>query len=175
MIKKSFAFVLLLCTLVFNQPLAQAATESKKVYSGYLHQLALHKKPFWQVFGSKDFPKQDAIDFNRSCTIEFDYPDGYSNQQVVKIPRKLKYILRFKGEPAFKKYVIHVFSNDFQDYTIDPLTEGKDNGIEGEHHFSDAHIIYMILSHAEVDHLEIASADDETKAKYVLDKFEIHE
>lgn len=173
MIKSLFAVIFLLFVTAFNIPAAQASVEGIKIYSGFLHQTTIHKRPFWDVFFSKDFPKQDAADQDRSCAIEFRSPYLYSDQPVAQVPGSLTYVVKFKGEPAFKKFFIKIFSNDDQEYIIDPATEGKTIGLGGEHHLTDDHLIFLILSHDEISHMELISAEGNTNDKYVLDQLEI--
>lgn len=186
MVKVSSTVILIFLFISVNLTLAHAGQGYVKAYSGYYHNISLKtKRPFWHIFFSSSFPRQEEVLHDRKCIIEFKSPIPFSNQTVTVVPEKLTYLIKFKnsGAPAqggpkmkkapFKNPVINIYTIDDQEYTIDPGAEGKQVGISGEHHIFDSYLIYLILG-SEIDHIEVASSSTDVKDKYVLDKYEIH-
>jgi len=160
MIKAFSAFILLFLIpagLIF----AQGSPEGIKIYSGYLNQ--------------KGKAYQHGPDADRkSCSIEFDSPVAFSHQSVSDIPGQLSYFIRFKNGPGFSKFIIKIFTDSEEEYTVDPDSEGKQVGINDEHHIFDAYLIYLILG-TDIDHLEVINSIGNKPERYVLDKVEVHD
>lgn len=185
MARVTSAVILSFFLLAVNQSFAQKLIGGSKVFSGPLHHFSVEsKKPFWHVFLSKSFPKQDIIVKDWQCFIEFKSPIPFSNQSVSVLPEHLNYRVKFRNDPisspadlinendVFEKYIIKIYSTDDQEYTIDPQAEGQKTDINGEHQIFDSYLIYLILG-KEIDHIEILGASG-NQDKYVLDKLEIH-
>jgi hypothetical protein len=185
MIKFFSAVILLFLLMPVNPSFAQASTGGIKVYSGYFHQFKVESQnTFWHSLFSPTFPKQDNIVPDMECTIEFKSPIPFHRQPVTEVPKELSYIVKFKNtrevvldNSALKrKFIINIYTNDDQEYSIDPEAEGGQIGLNEEHHIVDSYLIYLILGTGNINHLEIASpSPDLIKDKYVLDKFEIHD
>jgi hypothetical protein len=100
------------------------------------------------------------------------------------VPKEISYIVKFKttGDTVVdnaalkRKFVINIYTNDDQQYSIDPDEEGAQIGPNDVHQITDSYLIYLILGKDSINHIEIASpSPDLMKDKYVLDKFEIHD
>jgi hypothetical protein len=157
MIKALSTVILLLFVIPLDLSFAQGAVKGVKIYSGYLYQRGANPK---------------ASDMQ--CSVEFDSPFSFSRQSVSVLPDHLTYFIRFKNAPQFSKFVIIIYTNDDEEYVIDPSSEGKQVGINDEHHIFDSYLIYEILG-SEINHLEIASTSGKDKGKYVLDQVEVHD
>lgn len=173
---KAFSTVILLLVLMpVNVSFAQSKDDygSSKIYSGYLHQHQDKiKGSLWHtLFGNKASKqnKQDAPD--SQCTIEFKSPISFAHQMVAQLPEELSYFIKFNNG-YFKKFIIKIYTNDDEEYTIDPDAEGKQVGINDEHHIFDSYLIYLILGQ-DIDHLEVVGPSEDDKDKYILDKLEI--
>ena len=151
--KAFLAIVLLVLLAPLDLPFAQEVPKGVKIYSGYLFQHGAKKTSL--------------------CTIEFHSPVSFSHESVAVIPEELTYFIKFKNDPAFGKFLIKVFTGYDEEYTIDPDSEGKQAGINDEHHIFDQYLIYVILG-SDITHLELISPVN-NQAKYVLDKLEIHD
>jgi hypothetical protein len=187
MIKAFFTVILLLFMVPIDLSFAQVAPEGSKIYSGYLHQYdAKNKASFWHaLFGAKS-PKKEDVVLDSQCSVEFQGPISSSHQPVAVMPEELTYLIRFKNGPqfsqadsikekdAFEKFSIKIYTNDDEEYSIDPDAEGKQVGINDEHHIFDSYLIYLILG-SDINHLEIVSSSDDDQDKYVLDKLEVHD
>jgi len=186
---KAFPRVILLFFLIPScLSLAQEASGGSKVYSGYLHQYVVKTQPsFWHSLFGAPAHKQEEILQDRQCSVEFKSAVAFSHESVSVVPGKLSYFIRFtnsglasksepiKGADAFDKFVIKIYTNDDQEYLIDPQSEGKQVAIDGEHRIFDQYLIYLILG-TSIDHLEIISSIGGDKPdKYVLDKLEVHD
>jgi len=155
MIKALSAVIILFLLIQVEVAHAQgAAVGGIKTYSGYFYQ----KKSVFQ---------------DKSCSIEFKSPVSFSRQAVSVIPEQLSYFVRFKNA-AFQKFLIKIYANDGEEYSIDPDAEGRQVGINDEHHIADDYLIYLILG-TDIHHLEIVSPSGDAKGKYVLDKLEIRD
>jgi hypothetical protein len=174
MIKVFFAIILIALVTPVELTFAQGAPRGIKIYSGYLQLGDTSKGAFWRsLFGVKS-PKPEEVDHDRQCTIEFQSPVSFSSQSVDIIPEQLAYFIRFKNEPRFSKFIIKIYTNNDEEYTIDPDSEGKQVGINDEHHILDSYLIYLILGTG-INHLEIVSPSGNGQDKYVLDKLEIQD
>lgn len=172
MIKVFFTGILLLVLLPAEWSIAQEPLGHVKIFSGYLHKHAARgKTSLWHaLFGPKS-SRQEQVDQNRGCSIEFLNPDGFSHEPSDVIPRQLSYLIKFKNA-GFDKFTIKIYTNDGDDYSIDPNAEGGQVGINDEHHVFDSYTIYLILG-TDINHLEIVTPAGDEGDKYVLDKLEI--
>jgi len=174
-IKAFFTVILLFFLIPAGLSFAQLENEGpSKIYSGYWHQYPSKSKvSFWHsLFGKKSAKQWDDI-YDRQCSVEFKSPTSFSHEPVSQLPGQLTYFIKFKNV-AFKKFIIKIYTNDDQEYSIDPDAEGKQVGINDAHHIFDSYLIYLILGQ-DIDHLEIASPAGNDKSKYVLDKLEIQD
>ena len=175
MIKALSTGILLLSLLPVDMSLAQAGPGAVKIYSGYLYEQGVKPKgSFWHALFGPKVPKRDVVAQDMQCSIEFHSSVSFSYQAVTVVPEKLTYFIRFKNEPRFPKFNIKIYTNDDQDYTIDPDSEGKQVGLNDEHHIFDSYLIYVILG-SSINHLEIVSTSGGVPDKYILDKVEIHD
>jgi len=167
------SFLLVTSSFSFAQSKEHGAS---KTYSGYFHQSTLKSKgSFWQQFFGKKPVKQEQPVNDRQCFLEFKSPVSFAHQPVIQVPDKLAYVIRFEGHARpFEKFIIKIYSNDDQEYEIDPNAEGKQVGINEEHHIFDTYLIYLILGQG-IDHIEIVSPSGDSQGKYVLDKSEIRD
>ena len=184
---KAFSTVILLFFLIpADLSFAQSENDwASKIYSGYLHQYAPKSRgTFWRAFFGKKSTKQEGDAHDRQCSIEFKSPISFSHQSVYQLPNELTYFIKFKNvgelsqdnsikeKDVFEKFIIKIYTNDDQEYSIDPYAEGKQVGINDEHHIFDSYLIYLILG-PDIDHLEVVSSAGDDKGRYVLDKLEI--
>ncbi len=166
MFKVFSASVLLFLLIPVDFSFAQSRDDwASKTYSGYLHQ-----------------DQKDVHD--RQCFIEFKSPVPFTHQLIAQVPEELTYSISFKdsgkisqgnsikGKGAFEKFVIKIYTNDGQEYSIDPDAEDKQIGTNDEHHIFDSYLVYLILGQ-DINHLEVVSLSGRGKDKYVLDKLEI--
>jgi len=170
------AVILLLFLISADLSFSQGAPRGIKIYSGYLHQFGVkNKTSFWhELFGAKSSAQGEVVP-DSQCSIEFQSPVSFSHQSVAVIPSALTYFIRFKNGPQeFGKFIIKIYTNDDEEYSIDPDAEGKQVGINDGHHIFDAYLIYLILG-TDINRLEIVSLSGEDKDKYVLDKLEIQD
>ena len=84
---------------------------------------------------------------DRQCSIEFRSPISFSHQSVAVIPEELTYFISFKNGPrssqansikekdVFEKFIIKIYTNDDEEYSIDPDTDGKQVGLSLIHIF----------------------------------------
>jgi len=179
MIKVFSTVILLLFLISADQSFAQGA-KGIKIYSGYLYQQNVqHKTSFWHgIFGVKSPKKVEAV-HDRQCFIEFRSPVSFSHQTVAVIPEQLTYVIRFNdgarpSQGAFEKFIIKIYTNDDEEYSIDPDAEGRQVGINDEHHIFDSYLIYLI-SGSDINHLEIVNPSGNDQDKYILDKLEVHD
>jgi hypothetical protein len=177
MIKAFSTVILLLFLIPADLSFAQVNAGGTKIYSGYLHHYSVKgKRSFWQVlFGTKPHPQEEVV-HDRQFSIEFKSPVSFNHQSVSVLPEQLTYLIRFKNGPgsSFEKFIIKIYTNDDEEYSIDPASEGKQVGINNEHHIFDSYLMYLILG-SNIDHLEIMSSSAGEKDKYVLDKLEIRD
>ena len=172
---KGFTTVIL---LFFLFPVGLSSAQSQedwatKDYSGYLLQdhLKTHQSLWHLIFKKK--VHQAPLVHNWFCSVEFKSPISFTHQSVAQLPEEISYFIKFKnGEQFFKKFIIKIYSNDDQEYLIDPDGEGRQIGVSDEHHIYDPYLIYLLLG-SEINHLEIVNQADDGKDKYVLDKLEI--
>lgn len=180
------AVILLFLVIPIDSSFAQKENDwASKIYSGYLHQNnASNKGSLWHaLFGKKSIPKkEDGSQWQ--CSVEFNSPVSFTHQLVTQLPDELTYFIKFKNGSQnskgnsvkegclFKKFTIEFYTNDDQEYSIDPDAEGKQIGINDEHHIYDSYMIYLILGQT-IDHLEIVSSSRDEKDRYILDKLEI--
>jgi hypothetical protein len=153
---------------------AQETSGAVKIYSGYLYQVNKPKVSIWHSLFGPQSHKQEASPQDRECSIEFHSAVSFQYDAVTVVPKKLTYFIKFKNEPPFSKFNIKIYTNDEEDYTIDPDSEGRQVGLNDEHHIYDAYLIYLILG-SNINHIEIVSASSRDQDKYVLDKVEIHD
>ena len=150
-----------------------------------MHQPSKTKASFWHGFFSARPSKLEEVVYNWPCSIEFKSPIPFSHQPVTAIPESLTYLIKFNKdggtqtdsikENGFEKFVIKIYTNNDDEYTLDPNAEGKQVGIDDEHHIFDSYLIYLILG-STIDHLEIVNPSGrDGQKKYVLDKLEIHD
>lgn len=187
MIKAFLTASLLLFLVPVDLSFAQGTPGGSKIYSGYLHQYdTKNKGSFWHaLFGPKS-PKKEEVVLDRQCSVEFQGPISFSHQPVSVIPEELTYLIRFKNgsqpsqsnsikeKDTFDKFSIKIYTNDDEQYSIDPDAEGKQVAINDEHHIFDSYLIYLILG-SDINHLEIVSSSADDQDKYVLDKLEVHD
>jgi hypothetical protein len=186
MIKTFLTAIILLFLIPAEFSFSQAAPVSIKIYSGYLHHNVKSKASLWHtLFGARS-DKQEEVLYDRQCWVEFKSPVSFLHRPVVIMPERLTYFIRFKNglqsSPANAlkengpsgKIIIKIYTNDDQQYSLDPGSEGKQVGINDGHHIFDAYLIYLILG-STIDHLEITSPSGEDHDKYVLDKLEIQD
>jgi len=158
MIKAFPTLILLFLLIPFHVSFGQTPNDwASKVYSGYLHQ-------------DKKKAKEDLSQVQ--CSIEFKSPIPFTHQVVNQLPQELSYFIKFKNSFRFKDFAIVIYSNDGQDFTIDPEAEGKQVGINDEHHIYDTYLIYLILGE-NINHLEIVSTSQQDKDRYILDKVQV--
>jgi len=178
---------LLICLLMpLESSFAQTISfKHKKIYSGYLHEYNLKiKKPFWKAIFSPTFPKQEEIAYDMQSFVEFRSPVSFAHQPVTEIPRELTYTIRFSNSEefsrdfaineriAFEKPLIKIYTDDDQEYTIDPSEEGKQLHSAQEHHITDTYLVYLILGGG-INHIEVVSTMAHVHDKYILDQLEI--
>ena len=151
---KVFLAGILLVSLPLSHCLAQSDGGYKKAYSGYLlaragwNKMKLHQES--------------------QCSVEFHIPPEFTKGSSYVLPERLSYFIKFKN-PGFEKFFIKVYTNDGQDYTIDPYAEGSQVNINDEHHIVDSYLIYLILG-TSIGRLEIQSSAGEEGDRYILDK-----
>ncbi len=186
MIKEISAVILLFFLIQFYPGTARSEDDqASKIYSGYFHQIDHDRKgSLWHNLFGQHSGKQEADFPDRQCSVEFKSPVSFTHQQVTQMPDELGYFIRFKdvgkrgnginGNGVFEKFFIKVYTNDDQVYTIDPQDEGKQVGIEDEHHIFDSYLIYVVLGQ-DIDHLEVVGPGGEVKGRYILDKLEVQD
>jgi len=166
--------VILLILMPVNMSFAQSQHDwSSKIYSGYLHQHQdKSKDSFWHtLFGHQPAnPKNEDVP-DSQCTIEFKSPVPFAHEMVVQQPEELSYFIKFKNG-VHKRFIIKIYTDDDEEYSIDPDAEGRQVGVNDEHHIFDAYLIYLILGQ-DIDHLEVVGPSEDDKDKYILDKLEI--
>lgn len=67
--------------------------------------------------------------------------------------------------PSFEKFIIKIYTNDEEEYSITPEPDGK---------LFDAYLIYLLLGR-DINHLEVISASGSEQDKYILETVEIHD
>src|SRR5665213_3069025 len=144
-----------------------------KTYFGHLHHYAQSHGSFWHVlFGKRSISKDEEIG-SQACSIEFKSPLAFAHESVTQMPDELAYVIKFKDGPGvFKKFIIKIYTNNGEDYTVDPDEAGKEIGSNGDHHIFDTYLIYLILGQ-DINHFEIISRDGNNNDKYILDQWEI--
>ena len=170
---KGFAGILFVLLLGFSvSSFAQADQGSLKVYSGYLHLRAEHQSTtIWHALFGARAAKKPVVDQDRQCAIEFHSPTRFTHQSADVIPQELTYFIKFK-KAGFERFEIKVYTNDGEDYTIDPNAEGRQVGVNDAHHIFDSYLIYLILG-SDINHLEVVTPAGDEGDKYILDKLEI--
>jgi hypothetical protein len=170
-----FFVILLFLLLPLDFSFAKSHDDwARKIYSGYLHQDNVkNHASFWRALLGKKPPKHDADVSVRRCSIEFKSPIPFSHQLVAEMPAELTYFIRFNPPvPSFHQLTIKIYTNDDEEYSIDPAAEGKQAGINDEHHLFDPYLVYLILGQ-DINHLEVINSSGDENDKYVLDKLEI--
>lgn len=173
--KNFSAIIFLLFLLSGDLSYAQLNGGVIKIYSGSLHKdnSKSHQSFLNALFGER--PPREQLDRDMVCSLEFQCPTGAFPQPVVVIPDQLTYFIRFNNpqqKNVLGKYIIKIYTNDGEEYLLDPNTEGKGAGLKKEHHIYDPYLIYLILGQ-DINHFEIVSSSGDSKDKYVLDKLEI--
>jgi len=186
MVRAFLAVILLFLLIPVDRSYAQAGGPGGvKIYSGYLRQYSPGSEmSFWKgLFGMSPSQKGKEIQ-ERQCSVEFKSPVSFSHQPVDILPKQLTYMVTFKNEPFppedksikpkddFGPFLIKVYSDDDQEYTLDPRAEGKQIGINEEHPIFDSYLIYLVLG-SKIDHIEIVSTSGVDLDKYLLDKLEV--
>ena len=175
---KAFFAVILLCLLVpVDLSWAQASPKGIKIYSGHLYQKDTNTEAsFWHSLFGVQSSKRTEVVGDRQCSIEFRSPISFSHQSVTVLPDQLTYVIRFQKDPpsSLENSAINIYTNDDEEYSIDPNSEGKQVGINDEHHLFDAYLVYLILGQ-NIDHLEFVTSSGAGQNKYVLDKLEVHD
>jgi hypothetical protein len=176
-IKVVFLLLLMLGTFAY----AEGSATSTRVYSGYLHKYnsKSHRSFLGAIFGAKPAPEQ--VNQDNICSLEFRCPASNPRQPTVVVPEALTYFIRFSAPkgPSFQqdnvsgKLIIKIYANDGEEYLLDPDSEGKKDGLKGEHHLYDMYLIYLILSQS-INHFEVVSVSASSQDIYVLDKLEIN-
>jgi len=186
MIKAISTVILLLFLMPSGISLAQEPPASIKIYSGYLHfYRAKNKHSFLDYLFFSRLQNQEEVDQEQQCSIEFRSSVPFSQEEVSVVPEKISYFIKFKNSHAsdsdsssqknnpFDKFMIIIYTNDDEEYSIDPEAEGKQIGIGDEHHIFDSYLIYTILGKA-ITHLEIVNPSGHNdQNKYILDKVEV--
>jgi len=150
-----------------------------KIYSGRLHQDNSKDHSFLNsIFGGKSSKKDNNEE--ATATLEFKSPSSLAHQPMVEVPVALTYWVKFRRaqDPSSQrkdvlgKFVVKIYTNDGEDYLLDPNAEGQPAGPDGEFHTYDSYLIYLMLGQ-DINHFEIVSVSGDIKGKYVLDKLEI--
>jgi hypothetical protein len=169
-----FTGILLLFWVCADVSFAQGQNDwASKTYSGHWHQAKTRNMAsMWQALFSKRNAqlKEDAS--AKICSIEFKSPVSFLHEMIGQLPEELTYHVRFKNG-TLKKFIIKIYTNDDEEYTLDPDAEGNQIGINDEHHIFDTYLIYLILGQ-DINHLEVADPQGNDQDKYILDKLEIH-
>ena len=178
MIKIFSAVILLFFLISADLTFAQGISGGIKIYSGCLHKNNVKSNGgFWHsLFGVKS-SKQEEFFPDRQCAVEFKSPVSFSHQSVAMVPESLSYFVRFintsrssranavKEKGAFGKYIIKIYTNGEQEYSLDPDSGDK---------IFDSYLIYLILG-SDINRLEVVSISGVNEhGKYVLDKSEVH-
>jgi hypothetical protein len=174
---KIFASVLF---FLLSGPLSYAQWDGRvtKIYSGYLHKDNKDHSFLGSIFGRKPSPKD--MDEEVSASLEFQCPAPHAHQPLVVVPETFAYGVKFRSSKGHSlerkdvlgKFVIKVYTNDGEEYLLDPNTEGEQAGPGGKYHIDDSYLIYLMLGQ-DIHHFEIVSVSEAIKDKYVLDKLEI--
>jgi len=178
MIKSIGVVILLLFLTAALTSFAQNIPGGSKVYSGFLHRVNPKlKNSLWHsLFGGASILPEEILE-DQQCSLEFKSTASFLQKSVALIPEKITYSLKFNHQQkdAFKNYVINIYTDDDQEYSIDPHSDASQHGVSNEHTIFDSYLKYVILG-TSISHIDIIStAGGNDQEKYVLDKLEIQD